>query len=547
MAGKSEGEERRMTADGAPGSLRTVSGVPIKPVYSAEDLKDFDPDSELGAPGEYPYTRGVYSEMYRKRPWTYRLYAGYGVGEDTNSRFKFLLANGQTGLSMALDLPTQLGLDSDDEKAYGEVGRVGVAIDSLLDMEKIFEGIPLDKISTSFTINSTANILLAMYLAVAEKQGVAQEKVRGTVQNDILKEYLARGTYIFPPRPSIRLIGDTIEYCLEHVPRFNAVNVAASHMRSAGATYIQATAYMMLDALEYIREVLERGYKIDDFAGNISFLSGANSDFYETIARLRASRRLWARIMKEKFEAQAPRSMMFRMATGGDCLTMTVEQPLINIARITLQALSDVLGGTQSMLLPAYDEAYAIPTEESARISLRIQQIIAGEAGITNVVDPFAGSYFIESLTNQVEKEIVAVMEKVEENGGMVTAIEKGTIQREMARQAREIQREIDQGIRPMVGHNCYRVEERIEEYEADMFTMDPAVYERQTERLEEVRSSRDQALTDEKLDALRRAAQGTSSTMPCLIDAVKAYATVGEITAVLKEVFGEYRQPTVF
>lgn len=546
MAGKSHQEKREAPPDGVPGSPRTISGLPLKPVYTREDLRDFDPQRDLGNPGEYPYTRGVYKDMYRKQPWTYRLYAGYGVGEDTNSRFKFLLENGQTGLSMALDLPTQLGLDSDDHRAYGEVGRVGVAIDCLEDMEDIFEDIPLGKISTSFTINATSNILLAMYLAVAEKQGVPQEEVRGTVQNDILKEYLARGTYIFPPRPSIRLIGDTIEYCLKHVPKFNAVNVAASHMRSAGATYIQATAYMLLNAMEYIREVLKRGHQIDDLAGNISFLSGANSDFFETVARLRATRRLWARLMKEKFEAQTPKSLMFRVATGGDCLCMTIEQPLINIARITLQALSNVLGGTQSMLLPAYDEAYAIPTEESARVSLRIQQILANEVGVTNVVDPLAGSYFIESLTSQVEKEIIAVMEKIEEGGGMVTAIESGAIQREMARQAAEIQRELDGGKRPLVGHNCYTVDENIEEYEAKMFSMAPEVYDRQVKRLAEVRSRRHQAQVKEKLEALRRAAMGTDNTMPFLIEAVKAYATVGEITETLKGVFGEYHQPTV-
>ncbi len=545
MAGKSNEEERRAPVDGAPGSLKTISGVPLKPVYTEEDLKDFDPGKDLGAPGDYPYTRGVHRDMYRKRNWTYRLYAGYGQGEDTNERFKFLLNNGQTGLSMALDLPTQLGLDSDDPQSYGEVGRVGVAIDSLKDMEHIYEDISLDAISTSFTINSTSNILLAMYLAVAEKQGVPQEKVRGTVQNDILKEYLARGTYIFPPKPSIRLIGDTVEYCLKHVPKFNAVNVAASHMRSAGATYIQSTAYMFLNAMEYTKEVLRRGYSVDDFASNISFLSGANSDFFETVARLRASRRLWARLMKERFEAKEDKSTMFRVATGGDCLSMTMEQPIVNVARITLQALSNIFGGTQSMLLPAYDEAYAIPTEESARVSLRIQQVLSDEAGITNVVDPLAGSYFVESLTSQVEKEIVAVMDKTEESGGIVNAVENGSIQRQMARQAVEMQREWDEGHRPLVGHNCYTVEERIEDYEAEMFTMEPDVYNRQVERLKEIRASRDNALVNQKLDALRGAAQGTENTLPYLIDAVKAYATVGEITTVLKEIFGEYRQPT--
>ncbi len=545
MAGKSNEQEKRAPVDGAPGSLKTISGVPLKPVYTEEDLKDFDPGKDLGAPGEYPYTRGVHRDMYRKRNWTYRLYAGYGQGEDTNERFKFLLNNGQTGLSMALDLPTQLGLDSDDPKSYGEVGRVGVAIDSLKDMEHIYEDISLDGISTSFTINATSNILLAMYLAVAENQGVPQEKVRGTVQNDILKEYLARGTYIFPPKPSIRLIGDTVEYCLKHVPKFNAVNVAASHMRSAGATYIQSTAYMFLNAMEYTKEVLRRGYSVDDFASNISFLSGANSDFFETVARLRASRRLWARLMKERFEAKEAKSTMFRVATGGDCLSMTMEQPIVNVARITLQALSNVFGGTQSMLLPAYDEAYAIPTEESARVSLRIQQVLSNEAGVTNVVDPLAGSYFVESLTSQVEKEIVAVMEKMEESGGMVNAIENGSIQRQMARQAVEMQREWDEGHRPLVGHNCYTVEESIEDYEAEMFTMEPEVYNRQVERLKEIRASRDNALVNQKLDALRGAAQGTENTLPYLIEAIKAYATVGEITTVLKEVFGEYRQPT--
>ncbi len=520
------------------------SGIKIKPVYGPEDIAHLDYERDIGEPGKYPYLRGPYSTMYRGRPWTKRLYAGYGTSEDTNRRFKFLLENGQTGLSMALDLPTQLGMDSSDPLAVADVGRVGVAIDTLKDLEGVFDGIDLGKISTSFTINSTAAILLAMYIAVGEKQGVPQEKLTGTIQNDILKEYVARGTWIFPIEPSIRLIGDTIEHCANHIPKFNSISISGPHMREAGATAVQELAYSFGNAKEYINEVLRRGYKIDDFAPGLSFIFCNRDNFFEEICKYRTARRLWARIMKEEYGASNPKSMMLRFAGGGGGLCMTKNQPKLNIARSALVALSTVLGGAQSILLAAYDEAYAIPTEESARLALMIQNLLGEEVGVADTVDPLAGSYFIESLTDEIEKKTVETMERIESMGGMVNAIKAGHIQRELAREAYLEEMHIQRGEKVKIGVNKYVVEED-EEDEMEIHQSSEEAIQKQVERTNRVKAERDQSKVDEALIALSDAAKGTENMMPYLISAVKSYATIGEIVATFKSVFGAYQEIT--
>ena len=539
-------DEARADGTISPAGRTTASGIPLRVVYGPGDLEGWDPGERLGEPGAFPFTRGIHPRMYAERPWTTRLYAGYGVGEDTNVRFKFLLANGQTGLSVALDLPTQMGLDSDDPRALGEVGRVGVAIDTLEDMVAVFDGIPLDKVSTSFTVNACANVILALYVALAERQGIPLDAVRGTVQNDILKEYLARATYIFPPAPSLELIGDTIEYCLLHVPKFNPVNAAAAHIRSSGAPYPHAMAYMFLSALEYLKAVQTRGHAIDRVAPLMSFLVSADRDLFESVARFRAARRLWAHLVRDRLGATEPRSMHFRFFSGGDILNMAVEEPLNNIARITLQALANVLGGTQSMTLPAYDEAYALPTEASALISLRVQQIIASESGVASVVDPLAGSYFIESLTDEVERRVRARMDEVEARGGIVRGIEDGWIQREISRHAYERERRLGKGEEPLVGVNLHRRDVVDRSWEQEMFTLDPATVDRQQARLRRVRETRDAAEVRAALDGLREAARARANTMPALVRSAHALATVGEMIQVLKDVYGVFRPPAV-
>ena len=520
------------------------SGIKIKPVYGPEDTAHLDYQQDVGNPGEYPYLRGPYGTMYRGRPWTKRLYAGYGTSEDTNKRFKFLMENGQTGLSMALDLPTQLGMDSGDPLAVADVGRVGVAIDTLKDLEGVFEGIDLGNISTSFTINSTAAILLAMYIAVGDKQGVPQEKLTGTIQNDILKEYVARGTWIFPIEPSVRLIGDTIEYCANHIPRFNSISISGPHMREAGATAVQELAYTFGNAKEYIKEVLRRGYDIDDFAPSLSFIFCNRDNFFEEICKYRAARRLWARIMKEEYGAKNPKSMMLRFAAGGGGLCMTKNQPKLNIARSTLVALSSVLGGTQSLLLAAYDEAYAIPTEESARLALMIQNLLGEEVGVADTADPLAGSYFIESLTDEIEKKTREVIEKIDVLGGMVSAIKEGLIQRELAREAYIEEISIQKGEKVKIGINKYIVEED-EEEDMEIHQMPEDTIRKQVESTMKIKEERDQGKTEEALIALSEAAKGTENMMPYLINAVKEYATVGEIVSTFKSVFGAYQEIT--
>jgi len=530
------------------GLLETNTGLKVKPFYSTGDVPNLDYKGCLGDPGVFPFTRGIFPTMYRGKLWTMRQYAGFSTSENTNSRFKFLLNQGQTGLSLALDLPTQLGLDSDDPLGKDDVGRLGVAIDTLRDMEEMFDGIPLDKISTSFTINSTAIIILAMYVATAEKQGVNPSDLRGTIQNDIIKEYIARGTYIFPPEPSIRIIGDTIEYCVKHIPRFNSVSVSGTHICECGATPTQGIAYPFLTGIAYIQEVLKRGYGIDDVASLLSFhliAGGVQFNFFQDIAKLRAARRLWAKMMKERFHSQNEKSMQLKFSTGGMGGGMTEQQPLNNIARIAFYALAAALAGSQSMNLPCFDEAYAIPTDEAIRTSLRVQQIIGYEIGVPDVADPLGGSYYVEALTDSFEKEIVAEMERIESLGGILRCVEDGTIQRQLANQAYEVQKKFESGALIKVGVNRFRIDE--EDRELEVFEMDPKTLSKQVGRLKQVKAERNNAGVTSALKALKSAAIEKKNLMPPILDAVKAYATVGEMVNTLKEVYGEAQHVSVF
>lgn len=510
-------------------------------LYTPLDIEDFDYGEKLGFPGQYPFTRGVQPTMYRGRLWTMRAYAGFATAEETNARYKYLLEAGQTGLSVAMDLPTQIGLDSDHELSHGEVGKVGVAIDSLADMEALFDGIPLDKVSTSMTINGPAAVLLAMYVAVAEKQGVKPEALKGTIQNDILKEYIARGTYIFPPRPSMRLITDTFEYCSKNIPKWNTISVGAYHIREAGASEVQEIAFAFANAMAYIDAAIKAGQKVDDFAPGISWIFTAGLDFFGEVAKFRAARRLWARIMKERYGASVPKAQMLRVHVHTAGSVLTAQQPLNNVVRITWQALSAVLGGIQSMACCAYDEAIALPTEESATLALRTQQLLAYESGVTDTIDPLAGSYYIETLTDKIEKEAYDYIDKIDRMGGAVAAIEQGYMQQEMAAHAYEYQHEVELGKRTVIGVNKFNDSKKLAEQ--DVLTADLSVGERQIARLEKMRAARDNEAVKAALEKLREAAKGTENLMPYLIDAVKTYATLGEICGVLREEFGEYKQ----
>lgn len=510
-------------------------------LYTPLDIEDFDYDEKLGFPGQYPFTRGVQPTMYRGRLWTMRAYAGFATAEETNARYKYLLEAGQTGLSVAMDLPTQIGLDSDHELSHGEVGKVGVAIDSLADMEALFDGIPLDKVSTSMTINGPAAVLLAMYVAVAEKQGVKPEALKGTIQNDILKEYIARGTYIFPPRPSMRLITDTFEYCSKNIPKWNTISVGAYHIREAGASEVQEIAFAFANAMAYIDAAIKAGQKVDDFAPGISWIFTAGLDFFGEVAKFRAARRLWARIMKERYGASVPKAQMLRVHVHTAGSVLTAQQPLNNVVRITWQALSAVLGGIQSMACCAYDEAIALPTEESATLALRTQQLLAYESGVTDTIDPLAGSYYIETLTDKIEKEAYDYIDKIDRMGGAVAAIEQGYMQQEMAAHAYEYQHEVELGKRSVIGVNKFNDSKKLAEQ--DVLTADLSVGERQIARLEKMKAVRDNEAVKAALEKLREAAKGTENLMPYLIDAVKTYATLGEICGVLREEFGEYKQ----
>jgi methylmalonyl-CoA mutase N-terminal domain/subunit len=521
--------------------FRNTSGIDLQRLYTPEDLRQFDYQEDLGFPGEFPYTRGVHASMYRGRLWTMRLFAGYGTGEDTNLRYKYLLSQGNKGLSVAFDLPTLMGCDPDDPLSEGEVGKCGVSVASLRDMEALFEGIPLGDVTTSMTINAPAAVLLAMYVAVAEQQGVPLAALGGTLQNDILKEYIAQKEWIYPIRPSMRIITDMIAWCTEHLPRWNTISISGFHIREAGATAVQELAFTLYDGLTYVEEAIKAGLDIDDFAPRLSFFFNAHNDFFEEIAKYRAARRLWARELKRRFQPKDERSLRLRFHTQTSGETLTVQQPYNNVVRVAIQALAGVLGGTQSLHTNALDEAYALPTELAARIALRTQQIIAHESGVTNVVDPLGGSYYVETLTNQMEAAASEYFRKLDELGGMIPAIEKGFPQREIREAAWHYQREIERKERIIVGVNDYVMDE---EEPLDILTINPEVEKRQIERVRELRASRDHEQWQGALEALRKAATAKENLMPPIISAVKAYATVGEICAALKDVFGAYEEP---
>lgn len=519
--------------------FKTFSNIGIKRLYTPADV-DVDYLKDLGFPGVYPFTRGVQPTMYRGRLWTMRQYAGFGTAEDTNKRYHYLLKAGQTGLSVAFDLPTQIGYDSDHPMAEGEVGKCGVAIDSIKDMEILFDGIPLDKVTTSMTINSTCAIVLAMYIAVAEKQGVPQNELKGTVQNDILKEYIARGTYIFPPEPSMRLVRDIILYCKDNLPQWNSISISGYHIREAGATAVQEVAFTLANAITYVQKMVESGADVDDFAGRLSFFFNSHNNFLEEVAKFRAARRLWAKIMKERFNAKKSSSMMLRFHTQTAGCTLTAQQPDNNVVRVTMQALAAVLGGTQSLHTNSRDEAIALPTEDSAQIALRTQQIIGYESGVTDFIDPLAGSYVVESLTNEIEKGAVDYINKIEDMGGVLKAIEQGYIQKEIADASYEYQRSIENKDYIVVGVNQFTKEEeppknilRVD-FEKELF---------QKNKLKKVKENRDQRVVDEKIKQLKIVAKSNDNIMPVIIDAVKANATLGEISDALREVFGEFKE----
>ncbi len=523
-------------------AFETPSGIPIARLYTPEDV-DIDYLQDLGFPGEYPFVRGVQPTMYRGRFWTMRQYGGYATAEESNRRFRYLLEQGQTGLSVAFDLPTQIGYDADHPLAQGEVGKVGVAISSLADMETLLEGIPLNKVSISMTINAPAAILLAMVIAVGKKQGVPPEQLRGTVQNDILKEYVARGTYIFPPKPSLRLTVDLFRYCARHVPRWNVISVSGYHMREAGCTAVQEVAFTLANAIEYVQAAVRAGLDVDAFAGQLSFFFSAHNNFFEEIAKFRAARRLWARIMRERFGAQKPRSWQLRFHTQTAGSTLTAQQVDNNVVRVTLQALAAVLGGTQSLHTNAKDEALALPTEITAQLALRTQQIIAYESGVADTVDPLAGSYFVEYLTNEVERRAREYIAKIDELGGALRAIEQGYIQREIQEAAFRAQQAIEQGERVVVGVNRFVSEE---DPPVEILRVDENVQATQIRRLQQVRARRDQAKVAELLGQLETAArQPDADLMPLFIACVENYATLGEICNVLRQVFGEYQPET--
>ena len=522
--------------------FRTGSGDPVERVYFPKDPGE-DYVEQLGFPGNYPYTRGVQPTMYRGRFWTMRQYAGFGSAEESNERYRYLLDQGQTGLSVAFDLPTQIGYDSDHPLCAGEVGKVGVAIDSLADMEVLFEGIPLDSVSTSMTINAPASVLLAMYIAVAEKQSVPAGKLRGTIQNDILKEYMARGTYIFPPEHSMRLITDIFSFCSENVPKWNTISISGYHIREAGSTASQEVAFTIADGIAYVEAAVRAGLEVDDFAPRLSFFFNSHNDLLEEVAKFRAARRMWARIMRERFGAENPRSLMLRFHTQTGGSTLTAQQPDNNIVRVAIQTLAAVLGGTQSLHTNSRDEALALPSEHAVRVALRTQQIVANESGVTGTVDPLAGSYYVEELTDRIEARALEHVQKIDALGGMVSAIEEGYPQRQIQESAYTCQREIEEGERVVVGVNSYTIEEPPPE---GLLKVDPAVEKAQFGKLAEVRGSRDNGSVSDRLRTLGRAASGSDNLMPLILDAVRSYATLGEICGVLREEFGEYSPQTV-
>jgi methylmalonyl-CoA mutase N-terminal domain/subunit len=518
----------------------TASSELINRLYTPADLDGFNHDEQIGYPGLYPFTRGVHPTMYRSRQWTMRMFAGFGTADETNQRFKYLLKQGTTGLSVAFDMPTLMGFDTDAPEAEGEFGRCGVAVSSLKDMELLLDGLPLDQISTSMTINSPAAIVWAMYIAAAEKQGVKKNQLRGTIQNDILKEYIAQKEYIFPPKPSMRLVTDTIEFGSQEVPLWNTISISGYHIREAGATAAQELAFTLSDGFEYVRWALDRGLTIDEFAPRLSFFFNAHNDFFEEIAKYRAARRIWAKEIRHTYNAENPRSWLMRFHTQTAGVSLTAQQPEINIVRVAVQALAAVLGGTQSLHTNSMDEALALPSEHAATIALRTQQIIAEESGVINSVDPLGGSYFLEALTNEMEKKAYDYFKKIQELGGVLPAIETGFFQGEISDSAYRYQREIDQQVRQVIGVNAYLDEK---EPEIPLLKIDPEGYLNQVNRIEKLKKDRDQGQVGQTLDRLRIACQGTENTMPYILEAVHAYATLGEITEVMKDVFGIYRE----
>ena len=520
--------------------FRTSSGIELPVDFNPSNTDSVEYGRDLGQPGEFPFTRGIRPNMYRGRLWTMRQYAGYATAEESNARYKYLLSQGTTGLSVAFDLPTQIGLDSDDPLAAGEVGKVGVAIDSLEDMQRLFDGIPLDEVSTSMTINATAAILLCLYLAVARKQGVVFSKVNGTLQNDILKEYIARGTYIFPPEPSLRLITDTFAFCAREVPNWNTISISGYHIREAGATAVQEVAFTIADAIAYVEAAIKASLNVDDFAPRISFFFNAHNNLLEEVAKFRAARRLWARIMRDRFRARDRRSLMMRFHTQTAGSTLTAQQPEVNIVRTTIQALAAVLGGTQSLHTNAMDEALALPTEDAARLALRTQQVIAHESGVADTVDPFAGSYAIEELTNEIERRAVDYLDKIDAMGGTLHAIESGYIQREIQNSAYEYQRAVETNDAIVVGVNRFQSDEASH---VKTLRLDPAIEKAQIERVRAIRERRDAVAHETSLVKLADAARGTENILPRLLECVEAYATVGEISNRLRHVWGEYRE----
>jgi methylmalonyl-CoA mutase N-terminal domain/subunit len=524
-------------------SFVNTSGIPIERVYLPFHVADLDYERDLGFPGAYPFTRGVQATMYRGQLWTMRQYAGFGTAEESNRRYRYLLEHGQTGLSVAFDLPTQIGYDSDHPNAYGEVGKVGVAIDSIHDMRILFQGIPLDKVSTSMTINAPAAILLAMYMAVAQEQGVRGDQLNGTIQNDILKEYTSRGTYIFPPEPSMRIVTDIFAFCSKEVPNWNTISISGYHMREAGCTAVQEVAFTLANGIAYVEAGLKAGLDVDAFAPRLAFFFCCHLDFFEEIAKFRAARRLWARIMKQRFKAKNPRSCMLRFHTQTAGCTLTAQQPKNNIIRVAYQAMAAVLGGTQSLHTNSMDEALALPTEEAVQIALRTQQILAYEFGVTETVDPLGGSFYVERLTNEIEERAMDYIRKIDEMGGSPRAIELGFIQKEIQEAAYAYQREVESGERVVVGVNRFQVQEP--PFKA-ILRVDPAVRERQLQRLEKIKRERDSERVKRALEGLRKAAEGTENLMPHILEAVKSEATLGEICDVLREVFGEYQASVI-
>ena len=521
-------------------SFETSSGIELPNDFNPENTESIDYAEDLGEPGEFPYTRGVRRNMYRGKFWTMRQYAGFATAEESNARYKYLLSQGTTGLSVAFDLPTQIGLDSDDELAKGEVGKVGVAIDSIEDMSRLFDGIPLDQVSTSMTINATASTLLCLYLAVAKRQGVSFDKVNGTIQNDILKEYIARGTYIYPPEPSLRLITDTFAFCSAEVPNWNTISISGYHIREAGSTAAQEIAFTLADGIAYVQAALSVGLEVDKFAPRLSFFFNSHNNLIEEIAKFRAARRLWARIMRDRFKAKDPRSMMLRFHTQTAGSTLTAQQPEVNIVRTTIQALAAVLGGTQSLHTNSMDEALSLPTETAARIALRTQQVIAYESGVADTVDPFAGSYAVEEITRQLEQKAVDYIEKIDAMGGMLRAIESGYVQREIQEAAYEYQKAVESQNAIVVGVNKFQVDE---DSQIPIQRIDPQIEIDQVERLRCHREKRDPAKTESSLDQLQSAATGTENLLPRILECVESGATVGEISNRLRKVWGEYRE----